>query len=92
PDVPTLAEAGITGQDSETMQGVFVPKGTPAAVFAALQHEIAAIVAMPDMKAKMTPLGFEPEGGSSTEFAAYIKAEVAKWKRVIADAKIKQIE
>ncbi len=92
PDVPTLAEAGISGQELETMQGVFVPKGTPKAVVDLLQREIAAIVAMPDVKAKMIPLGFEPEGGSSAEFADYVKAELAKWKRVIADAKIKQIE
>ena len=92
PEVPTLAEAGITGHDSETMQGVFVPKGTPQAVVDTLQKEIAAIVAMPDVKAKMIPLGFEPEGISSAEFAAYVRAEVAKWKKVIADAKIKQIE
>jgi tripartite-type tricarboxylate transporter receptor subunit TctC len=92
PDVPTLAEADITGQDSETMQGVFVPTGTPAAVVETLQREIATIVHMPDMTAKMIPLGFEPEGSSSAEFAAYVKSEVAKWKKVIADAKIKQIE
>jgi tripartite-type tricarboxylate transporter receptor subunit TctC len=92
PEVPTLAEAGITGQDSETMQGVFVPKGTPKAVVDLLQREIAAIVAAPDMKANMGPLGFEPEGGSSAEFAAYVAAEVAKWKKVIADAKIPQIQ
>jgi tripartite-type tricarboxylate transporter receptor subunit TctC len=92
PDVPTLAEAGITGQESETMQGVFVPKGTPSDIVDLLQREIAAIVAMPGVKAKMLPLGFEPDGGSSIEFAAYIAAEVAKWKKAIADAKIAQIE
>ncbi len=92
PDVPTLAEAGISGQDSETMQGVFVPKGTPQAVVATLQREIAAAVALPDMKAKMIPLGFEPDGGSSAEFTAYIKSEVEKWHKVIAEAHIKQIQ
>lgn len=92
PDVPTLAEAGVTGQNSETMQGVFVPKGTPKATVDLLQHEISAIVKSPEMQAKMLPLGFEPEGTTSAEFAAYVKADVAKWKKVIADAKIKQIE
>jgi tripartite-type tricarboxylate transporter receptor subunit TctC len=92
PEVPTIAEAGITGQESETMQGVFAPKGTPQAVVDLLQKEIAAIVAMPEMQAKMIPLGFEPAGGTSAEFAAYIKTDVEKWKKVIADAKIKQIE
>jgi tripartite-type tricarboxylate transporter receptor subunit TctC len=92
PDVPTLTEVGITGQESETMQGVFVPKDTPKAIVDLLQHEIAAIVAMPDMKSKMLPLGFEPQGSSSAEFAAYVAAEVTKWKKVIADAKIPQIK
>jgi len=92
PEVPTLAEAGITGQESETMQGVFAPKGTPKEIADLLQREIAAIVKIPDVQAKMLPLGFEPDGGSSAEFAGYIKTEVAKWKKVIADAKIPQIE
>lgn len=91
PDVPTLDELGIKNQEAETMQGVLVPSGTPKQVVDLLQKEIAAIVAMPDVKSKMQSLGFEPEGNSSAEFAAYIKAEIAKWKKVIADAKIKQI-
>jgi tripartite-type tricarboxylate transporter receptor subunit TctC len=92
PDVPTLAEAGVTGQNSETMQGVFVPKATSKEIVDLLQREISAIVKNPEMQAKMLPLGFEPEGTSSAEFAAYVKADVAKWKKVIADAKIQQIE
>src|SRR5690606_33238880 len=91
PDVPTLDELGIKGQEAETMQGVLVPAGTPKTIVDLLQKEIAAIVAMPDVKSKMQALGFEPEGNSSADFTAYIKAEIAKWKKVIADAKIKQI-
>lgn len=92
PDVPTIGELGISGQDSETIQGVLVPKGTPQEIVDRLQKEIAAIVAAPDMQAKMEPLGFEPAGGTSAEFAAYIKADVEKWKKAIADAHIQQIE
>ena len=92
PDVPTLTEAGITGQNSETMQGVFVPKGTPKEIVDTLQREIAVIVKNPENQAKLLPLGFEPDGSSSAEFATYVKEEVAKWKRVIADAKVPQIE
>jgi tripartite-type tricarboxylate transporter receptor subunit TctC len=88
PEVPTLAEAGITGQESETMQGVFVPKGTPKEIVALLQREISAIVHRPEMTSKMEPLGFEPDGNTPAEFTAYIKEELAKWKRVIAEAKI----
>ena len=92
PEVPTIAESGISGQESETIQGVLAPKGTPQAIVDLLQKEIAAIVAMPDLQSKMIPLGFEPVGGTSAEFAAYIKTDVEKWKKVISEAKIKQIE
>jgi tripartite-type tricarboxylate transporter receptor subunit TctC len=91
PDVPTLDELGIKGQEAETMQGVLVPAGTPKTIVDLLQKEIAAIVAMPDVKSKMQALGFEPEGNSSAEFSTYIKSEIAKWKKVITDAKIPQI-
>jgi tripartite-type tricarboxylate transporter receptor subunit TctC len=92
PDIPTFAEAGVRGQESETIQGVLVPKGTPKAVVDLLQKQIASIVAVPDMQAKMAPLGFEPVGGTSAEFADYIKTDVEKWKKVIAEAHIAQIE
>jgi len=91
PDVPTLAEAGIAGQESETMQGVFVPKGTPKEIVDLLQKEIAAAVGDPVIASKMKPLGFEPEASSSADFAAYVKEELAKWKKAIEDAKISKI-
>jgi len=92
PDVPTMAEAGITGQESETIQGVLAPKGTPKEIVEKLQKEIAGVVAMPDLQSKMIPLGFDPVGSTSAEFADYIKTDVEKWKKVIADAHVKQIE
>ena len=91
PEVPTLEEIGVAGQEAETMTGVFVPAGTPKATVDLLQREISAIVNEPDMKAKLLQAGVEPEGNSPPEFAAYVKAEVAKWKKVIADAKIPHI-
>ena len=83
PDIPTLDELGIKGQEAETMTGVFVPAGTPKAIVDLLQREISAIVNVPDIKAKLLQLGVEAEGDSSAAFAAYVKAEVAKWKKVI---------
>jgi tripartite-type tricarboxylate transporter receptor subunit TctC len=91
PDVPTLGDLGIKGQEAETMTGVFVPAGTPKAVVDLLQKEIAAIVNSDDIKARLLAAGIEPSGNSQAEFAAYVKAEVAKWKKVIEDAKIKKI-
>jgi tripartite-type tricarboxylate transporter receptor subunit TctC len=91
PDIPTLEELGIKGQEGETMTGVFVPAGTPKAIVDQLQKEISAIVNAPDIKARLLELGVEAEGDSSAAFAAYVKAEIAKWKKVIEDAKINKI-
>jgi tripartite-type tricarboxylate transporter receptor subunit TctC len=73
------------------MTGVFVPAGTPPAIVAQLQREISAIVNSPDVKKRLLELGIEPSGNSQADFAAYVKAEVAKWRKVITDAKIKRI-
>src|SRR5262249_10255097 len=91
PNVPTLDELGIKDQEAETMQGILVPAGTPKEIVALLEREITAIIAMPDVKAAMLTIGIEPEGTSAAEFAAYIKAEIAKWKKVTTAAKIQQI-
>ena len=53
PDVPTLDELGIKGQEAETMQGVLAPAGTPKEIVDLLQREIAAILALPDVKEKV---------------------------------------
>ena len=91
PDVPTLDELGVKGQEAETMQGVLAPAGTPKEIVNLLQREIATILAMPDIKDRVLTLGFEPAGNTPAEFGAYIKAEIAKWKRVIEEAKISRI-
>jgi len=91
PDVPTFEELGIKGQEAETMQGVLVPAGTPKEIVDLLQREIAAILALPDVKEKVLTLGFEPSGITSAEFGAYIKAEIAKWRKVIEDGHIPKI-
>jgi tripartite-type tricarboxylate transporter receptor subunit TctC len=91
PDVPTLDELGIKDQEAETMQGVLLPAGTPKPIVDLLQTEIARIVHLPDVKEKLLAVGLEPNGMSQAEFAAYIKADIAKWKKVIVDAKIPRI-
>ncbi len=91
PDVPTFDEVGIKDQEAETMQGVFVPAATPKPIVDLLQREIARIVALPDVKDRMLAIGLETGGMSSAEFAAYVKADIAKWKKVITDANIPQI-
>ena len=73
------------------MTGVFVPAATPKPIVDLLQREIAAIVNAPDMKARLLEVGVEAEGNSSADFAAYVRAEVAKWRKVIEDARIARI-
>ena len=91
PDVPTLDELGVKDQEAETMQGVLLPAGTPKPIVDLLQTEIARIVHLPDVKEKLLAVGLEPNGMSQAAFAAYIKADIAKWKKVIVDAKIPRI-
>ena len=88
PDVPTMTEAGVQGQESETMQGILVPAGTPKEIVDLLNREIVKVMALPDVKAKCATLGFDVVANSPQEFAAYIKADVEKWGKVIKDAKI----
>lgn len=91
PDVPTMAEAGAPEQESETMQGVFAPAGTPKEIVDLLHREIVKVMALPDVQAKCAQLGFDVVANTPDEFAAYIKSEVEKWGKVIKDAKIQQI-
>lgn len=89
PDVPTMDEAGIKGQEADTLQGVLVPAHTPKAITDLLYHEIVKIVHEPDVKEKFAALGFDPVANTPEEFANQIKVEIAKWGKVIKDANIK---
>lgn len=89
PDVPTMTEAGFPGQESDTMQGMLVPAGTPPAIVKLLHADVAKILSQPEMREKLAGLGFETVASSPDEFAAQIRIEVAKWSKVIKDAGIK---
>ena len=86
-----FSELGIQDQEAETMNGVFVPAGTPKPIIELLQKEIAAVVHLPDVSSKLLELGIIPEGTSTADFEQYVKSEIAKWKKVIEDAKITKI-
>jgi tripartite-type tricarboxylate transporter receptor subunit TctC len=87
--VPTLAEAGIINHESEFATGLLVPAGTPADIVRLLQAQIAQITALPDVKERLGTLGFDPIGSTSDEFAAWIKAETAKWAPIVRAANVK---
>jgi tripartite-type tricarboxylate transporter receptor subunit TctC len=90
PDVPTIAEAGLPGYESVQWYGMLAPAGTPAAVVNKLQAEIVRAVHSPEIQAAMASEGADPVGSSADEFAAFIRAEIAKWTQVVKTAGIQQ--
>jgi tripartite-type tricarboxylate transporter receptor subunit TctC len=89
PDVPTMAESGLPGQESDTLQGMLVPAGTPAAVVQRLHAEVIKVLAQPETRDRISALGFDIIASSPKEFAAQIKTEVVKWSKVVKEAGIK---
>jgi len=88
PDVPTLAEEGFKGHESQTISAYLVPAGTPAAIVRKLHEETVRIMARPDVAKRITDLGADIVANSPKEFAAYIGSEVTRWAKVIKDAHI----
>lgn len=89
PDVPTMAESGYPGQESETLQGLLVPAGTPRAIVQRLHADVAKILAQPEVKERVSGLGFDVIASTPDAFAAQVRAEIAKWTKVVKDAGIK---
>ena len=89
PDVPTMAEAGIEGQEAYTLTGILAPANTPKDIVGLLHGEIVNLVALPDVQKLMADQGFEVVANTPAEFATRIKVEMEKWGKVIRDAKIK---
>jgi tripartite-type tricarboxylate transporter receptor subunit TctC len=89
PDVPTMAEAGIADQEADTLTGILAPAGTPESIIRKLNSEIKRAVEQPDVRDKLTVLGFEPVLNTPEEFSARIQTEMAKWEKVVHDAHIK---
>jgi tripartite-type tricarboxylate transporter receptor subunit TctC len=88
PDVPTIAESGIAGYECSLWQAMVAPAGTPAAIIARLNREVNAVLNEPEVRAAFAKQGVEPEGGSPESLAARIRADVSKWRDVMATAGI----
>lgn len=89
PEIPTVAESGMTGFEFVSWYGLWAPKDLPRDLVATLQSAVAKIVALPDVKQRLDTLGFEPVGSTTDYFAKYIAEEMAKSAKIIDDAKIK---
>ena len=89
PDVPTMAEQGLIGHESEIPNGMMVPVGTPQSVTARLYKEVTAVLKQPDTRERIQGQGFTVISNTPEQFAAQISSEVAKWSKVIRSAGIK---
>ncbi|WMT76578.1 tripartite tricarboxylate transporter substrate binding protein [Bradyrhizobium sp. Ash2021] len=88
PDVPTLKEAGAD-VDAVLWSGIFVPKATPPAIVKKLEGELMRIAKLPDVIARLKPLGIDTVGNSSNEFAKILAADLARWGAVAKASNIK---
>ena len=86
PDVPTVAEAGLPGFEASSWFGVLAPAGTPPAIVAKLNAEIAKWLTSPEAKEKLASVGANIAGGTPEDFARHIQAETAKWAKVVKES------
>jgi len=86
PDVPTIAEAGVPGYEATGWNGLVAPAGTPAPIIEKLNGAFVKVLRMPAVASYLSGQGADPDPGTAAEFAAYIKAEIAKWAKVVQDS------
>lgn len=86
PDLPTVAEAGLPGYESDLWWGVLAPAGTPKTIVTKLNSEIVKILRMPDVKERLSSMGAEPIGDVPEAFATTIKADIQKWAKVVKES------
>jgi tripartite-type tricarboxylate transporter receptor subunit TctC len=90
PNIPTVEEAGgIKGFEFVSWYGLWAPKNLPADVSAKLSSDLAKVMARPEVKERLSGMGFNPIGSDSAQFAIYVTDEMAKYSKIITDAKIK---
>jgi len=86
PEVPTFAEQGVASLAESTWFGVFVPKGTPKPIIAALNRDMEQVLAEPAMQERAAELGFRLIGGPPDKLAALLRRDIAKWAEVAKTA------
>src|SRR5579859_109180 len=88
PDVPTMKEAGAD-VDAVLWSGIFAPRQTPPAIVRKLEGELMRIARLPDVIARLKPLGILPVGNSSVEFARILASDIARWSEVARASNIR---
>jgi tripartite-type tricarboxylate transporter receptor subunit TctC len=85
PDLPPVAEAGVKGYEAIGWFGLLAPAATPPAIVAKLSADANRVLNDPDVKQRMFVLGAEPSGNTSAQFAAFIRADQAKWSKLMRE-------
>jgi tripartite-type tricarboxylate transporter receptor subunit TctC len=89
PEVPTFIEGGVPGFVVASWTGILAPAGTPRPIVDRLQKEIAAVLADPEVRSRYEVLGIEPVGNAPEQFAAQIRADLARYEQVVKQAGIR---
>ncbi len=88
PDVPTATEQGVKGVEVNAWYGVFAPLSTPQAIIDQLNTEINAVIAMPDVRTRLSTAGIEPLGGAASVLAGFVKADNERYGTLARELKI----
>ena len=91
PDVPTVAEQGVAGFDVRSWAGWMLPAGTPQAIVQRLHDETQKALQLPTVRARLEEMGGEARGSTPQEMTAMVAAELQRWTRVVADARIPRL-
>ena len=89
PDVPTVAEAGVPGYESDIWLGLAAPARTPGAVIERINRDVRKVMAMHDVIEKLAEQGIEPQTSSPAEMAKLVASDFSRWSKVIKDAGIR---
>jgi tripartite-type tricarboxylate transporter receptor subunit TctC len=89
PEVPTISEDGLPGYEVSVWYGVMMPAGTPKEIITRVNADIVRILAQPDMNERLSAEAGEVVAGTPEAFGAFIRAEIAKWTKVVAETGVK---
>jgi tripartite-type tricarboxylate transporter receptor subunit TctC len=88
PDLPTIAESGYPGFETDSWYGLLAPKGTPSEIVQKVNSDANRALETPDLRAALARQGAQPGGGTQQEFQRYLQTEIVKWRKAILDAKV----
>ena len=89
PEIPTMDESGLRGFSITTWVGILAPKGTPGAIVQKLNAEIGRTLKDPEFVRQISAMGLDLTGNTPEEFAAFLRAEIPRWKQIVQDADVK---